>query len=35
MPVILPSLAAAQIRSWLAREKPQVLNFFPELTHAD
>lgn len=35
MPVILPRLAAAAIRSRTACEKPQVLNFFQELTHAD
>jgi hypothetical protein len=35
MPVILPTNSASAIRSRLACEKPQVLNFFPELTHAD
>jgi len=35
MPVILPIVAARPLRSRLACEKPQVLNFFPELTHAD
>jgi hypothetical protein len=35
MPVILPRFEVAEIRRWLACEKPQVLNFFPELTYAD
>jgi len=35
MPVILPTNSASEIRSRDACEKPQVLNFFPELTHAD